>query len=130
MLISDYQTCFVGWILALLCIISQFSLPQTTLEMAAVERLLQIPEDAVPCKIRAKRGCATHPRSIAERVNFMYIIACVTYFSRFEKRFCFLLLVFSLPSKENKNPLGSVSCYFSFLMRKKKIEKRKKQGLL
>lgn len=46
---------------------SQFSLPQTTLEMAAVERLLQIPEDAVPCKIRAKRGCATHPRSIAER---------------------------------------------------------------
>ncbi|XP_050943254.1 transcription factor bHLH128 isoform X2 [Cucumis melo] len=46
---------------------SQFSLPQTTLEMAAVERLLQIPEDSVPCKIRAKRGCATHPRSIAER---------------------------------------------------------------
>ncbi|XP_024028534.1 transcription factor bHLH128 isoform X2 [Morus notabilis] len=46
---------------------SQFSLPQTTLEMAAVEKLLQIPEDSVPCKIRAKRGCATHPRSIAER---------------------------------------------------------------
>ncbi|PON95557.1 Basic helix-loop-helix transcription factor [Trema orientale] len=46
---------------------SQFSLPQTTLEMAAVEKLLHIPEDSVPCKIRAKRGCATHPRSIAER---------------------------------------------------------------
>ncbi|KAJ7957343.1 Transcription factor protein [Quillaja saponaria] len=46
---------------------SQFSLPQTTLEMAAVENLLHIPEDSVPCKIRAKRGCATHPRSIAER---------------------------------------------------------------
>ncbi|KAK7310220.1 hypothetical protein RJT34_07599 [Clitoria ternatea] len=43
---------------------SQFSLPQTTLEM---EKLLHIPEDSVPCKIRAKRGCATHPRSIAER---------------------------------------------------------------
>lgn len=37
--------------------------------MATVEKLLQIPEDSVPCKIRAKRGCATHPRSIAERVS-------------------------------------------------------------
>nr|WKE35208.1 basic helix-loop-helix family protein [Rosa persica] len=46
---------------------SQFSLPQTSLEMATVEKLLHIPEDSVPCKIRAKRGCATHPRSIAER---------------------------------------------------------------
>ncbi|WJZ87992.1 hypothetical protein VitviT2T_007332 [Vitis vinifera] len=45
----------------------QFSLPQTSLEMAAVEKLLQVPEDSVPCKVRAKRGCATHPRSIAER---------------------------------------------------------------
>ncbi|KAJ8477974.1 hypothetical protein OPV22_021701 [Ensete ventricosum] len=26
-------------------------------------------QDAVPCKIRAKRGCATHPRSVAERVR-------------------------------------------------------------
>ncbi|ONI35780.1 hypothetical protein PRUPE_1G554600 [Prunus persica] len=26
-------------------------------------------EDAVPCRVRAKRGCATHPRSIAERVR-------------------------------------------------------------
>ncbi|KAK4751268.1 hypothetical protein SAY87_004750 [Trapa incisa] len=40
---------------------------QTTLEMATVEKLLHIPEDSVPCKIRAKRGFATHPRSIAER---------------------------------------------------------------
>ncbi|XP_022955355.1 transcription factor bHLH128-like isoform X2 [Cucurbita moschata] len=46
---------------------SQFSMPQTTLEMATVERLLHIPEHSAPCKIRAKRGCATHPRSIAER---------------------------------------------------------------
>ncbi|KAI4302723.1 hypothetical protein MLD38_038440 [Melastoma candidum] len=46
---------------------TQFSLPQTTLEMATVERMLHIPDDSVPCKIRAKRGCATHPRSIAER---------------------------------------------------------------
>ncbi|KAK4777774.1 hypothetical protein SAY87_017961 [Trapa incisa] len=42
------------------------SLPKTFDEMSAVEKLLQ---DAVPCKIRAKRGCATHPRSIAERVR-------------------------------------------------------------
>ncbi|KAJ0977007.1 hypothetical protein J5N97_012481 [Dioscorea zingiberensis] len=43
---------------------SQFSLPQTSLEM---EKLLQRQQDYVPFKIRAKRGCATHPRSIAER---------------------------------------------------------------
>ena len=36
--------------------------------MATIEKLLQF-QDAVPCKIRAKRGCATHPRSIAERVS-------------------------------------------------------------
>ncbi|MED6130891.1 hypothetical protein PIB30_004751 [Stylosanthes scabra] len=46
---------------------SQYSLPQTALEMATMEKLMHIPEDSVPCKIRAKRGCATHPRSIAER---------------------------------------------------------------
>ncbi|KAH7681128.1 Myc-type basic helix-loop-helix (bHLH) domain-containing protein [Dioscorea alata] len=43
---------------------SQFSLPKTSLEM---EKLLQSPQDYVPFKVRAKRGCATHPRSIAER---------------------------------------------------------------
>lgn len=32
-----------------------------------MEKLL---EDSVPCRVRAKRGCATHPRSIAERVRF------------------------------------------------------------
>nr|WIE96124.1 basic helix-loop-helix transcription factor [Loropetalum chinense var. rubrum] len=44
------------------------SLPKTSAEMVAMEKLLQFP-DSVPCKIRAKRGCATHPRSIAERVR-------------------------------------------------------------
>jgi hypothetical protein len=34
-----------------------------------IEKILQF-QDAVPCKIRAKRGCATHPRSIAERVLY------------------------------------------------------------
>ncbi|KAL5206500.1 hypothetical protein ABZP36_034709 [Zizania latifolia] len=37
-------------------------------EIVAIEKFLQF-QDAVPCKIRAKRGCATHPRSIAERVR-------------------------------------------------------------
>ncbi|PKA47303.1 Transcription factor bHLH130 [Apostasia shenzhenica] len=46
----------------------QFSLPKTSSEMAALEKFLQF-QDSVPCKIRAKRGCATHPRSIAERVR-------------------------------------------------------------
>lgn len=47
----------------------QLSLPNTSAEMAAIEKFLQF-SDSVPCKIRAKRGCATHPRSIAERVFF------------------------------------------------------------
>ncbi|XWS45692.1 hypothetical protein CRYUN_Cryun14cG0001600 [Craigia yunnanensis] len=44
------------------------SLPKTSAEMAVVEKLWQF-QGPVPCKIRAKRGCATHPRSIAERVR-------------------------------------------------------------
>ncbi|KAF8077356.1 hypothetical protein N665_1043s0001 [Sinapis alba] len=46
---------------------TQFSMPQTSLEMARMESMMNIPEDSVPCRARAKRGCATHPRSIAER---------------------------------------------------------------
>uniref|UniRef100_A0A2P2JZ54 Basic helix-loop-helix family protein n=1 Tax=Rhizophora mucronata TaxID=61149 RepID=A0A2P2JZ54_RHIMU len=44
------------------------SLPKSSAEMSAIEKFLQY-QDSVPCKIRAKRGCATHPRSIAERVR-------------------------------------------------------------
>ncbi|KAF2311997.1 hypothetical protein GH714_027709 [Hevea brasiliensis] len=44
------------------------SLPKTSAEISAIEKFLQL-QDSVPCKIRAKRGCATHPRSIAERVR-------------------------------------------------------------
>ncbi|PHU15692.1 hypothetical protein BC332_16897 [Capsicum chinense] len=47
-------------------LLSHLSLPQTSAELSAMEKLL---EDSVPCKVRAKRGCATHPRSIAERVR-------------------------------------------------------------
>ncbi|KAG0488663.1 hypothetical protein HPP92_007474 [Vanilla planifolia] len=49
-------------------IVHQLGLPKTSSEIAVLEKLLQF-QDAVPCKIRAKRGCATHPRSIAERVR-------------------------------------------------------------
>ncbi|KAI3449926.1 hypothetical protein Pfo_006591 [Paulownia fortunei] len=42
------------------------SLPTSSAELSAMDKLLQ---DSVPCKIRAKRGFATHPRSIAERVR-------------------------------------------------------------
>lgn len=42
------------------------SLPKSSADLSAMEKLLQ---DSVPCKIRAKRGFATHPRSIAERVR-------------------------------------------------------------
>ncbi|KAJ8748795.1 hypothetical protein K2173_011351 [Erythroxylum novogranatense] len=41
------------------------SLPKTS---AVMEKFLHF-KGSVPCKIRAKRGCATHPRSIAERVR-------------------------------------------------------------
>ena len=36
-----------------------------------MEKLL---EESVPCRVRAKRGCATHPRSIAERVRFFFFL--------------------------------------------------------
>ncbi|KAK7285538.1 hypothetical protein RJT34_20312 [Clitoria ternatea] len=44
------------------------SLPRASSDMFAMENLIQFP-DSVPCKIRAKRGFATHPRSIAERIR-------------------------------------------------------------
>ncbi|GKV34626.1 hypothetical protein SLEP1_g42987 [Rubroshorea leprosula] len=44
------------------------SLPKSSTEMVAMEKYLHF-QDSVPCKIRAKRGCATHPRSIAERIR-------------------------------------------------------------
>lgn len=43
------------------------SLPKSFPQITTIEKFLHF-QDSVPCKIRAKRGCATHPRSIAERV--------------------------------------------------------------
>lgn len=47
------------------------SLPSSSTKMTSMEKFLQV-QGSVPCKIRAKRGFATHPRSIAERVKFYY----------------------------------------------------------
>jgi hypothetical protein len=43
-----------------------FGLYESGSSEIALEKIL---EESVPCRIRAKRGCATHPRSIAERVR-------------------------------------------------------------
>ncbi|XVF07310.1 hypothetical protein REPUB_Repub06bG0127000 [Reevesia pubescens] len=51
------------------------SLPKTSNEMVTMEKFLNF-QDSVPCKIRAKRGCATHPRSIAERVIIPIFHTC------------------------------------------------------
>ncbi|KVI00639.1 hypothetical protein Ccrd_021120 [Cynara cardunculus var. scolymus] len=48
-------------------LIHHTSLPKTSSEKAVVEKFLRFQQDSIPCKTRAKRGCATHPRSIAER---------------------------------------------------------------
>uniref|UniRef100_A0A453G455 Uncharacterized protein n=1 Tax=Aegilops tauschii subsp. strangulata TaxID=200361 RepID=A0A453G455_AEGTS len=44
---------------------SQFG---SSLDMPGMDDYLQLQQDSVACRVRAKRGCATHPRSIAERV--------------------------------------------------------------
>ncbi|KAL8555484.1 hypothetical protein ACS0TY_003333 [Phlomoides rotata] len=51
-------------------LVSHMSLPKTSAEMAVVENYLQFQQETtVPCQVRAKRGFATHPRSIAERMR-------------------------------------------------------------
>jgi len=67
----------------------QYSLPQTSLEMDQL--MHNIPQDSVPCKIRAKRGCATHPRSIAERV-----IHSLLYFTLYPFSFYFCFKYYSV----------------------------------
>ncbi|CAL4972625.1 unnamed protein product [Urochloa decumbens] len=46
---------------------SQFGLSKSSLEMPGMDDYLQLQQDSIACRVRAKRGCATHPRSIAER---------------------------------------------------------------
>ncbi|CAH1424885.1 unnamed protein product [Lactuca virosa] len=58
----------VGRIRAPTTLVHHLSLPTSTAELSAMDKLLQF-QDSVPLRSRAKRGCATHPRSIAERVR-------------------------------------------------------------
>ncbi|CAA0827123.1 Transcription factor bHLH130 [Striga hermonthica] len=46
-------------------LVHHLSLPRS----AENVKLLQFQPETVPCQVRAKRGCATHPRSIAERMR-------------------------------------------------------------
>lgn len=62
---SENQHNDVGRIRAPSTLVHHLSLPTSTAEL---DKLLQF-QDSVPLKSRAKRGCATHPRSIAERVR-------------------------------------------------------------
>jgi hypothetical protein len=48
----------------------QFGLSNSSLEMPGMDDYLQM-QDSIACRVRAKRGCATHPRSIAERVSYL-----------------------------------------------------------
>ncbi|KAL3615376.1 hypothetical protein CASFOL_041037 [Castilleja foliolosa] len=53
-------------------LVSHMSLPKTSNEMVVVENYLHFQQEniaSIPCQIRAKRGFATHPRSIAERMR-------------------------------------------------------------
>ncbi|KAI3823224.1 hypothetical protein L1987_04657 [Smallanthus sonchifolius] len=62
---SENQQNDVGRIRAPTSLVHHLSLPASTAEL---DKLMQF-QDSVPLKSRAKRGCATHPRSIAERVR-------------------------------------------------------------
>ncbi|KAI3822886.1 hypothetical protein L1987_10486 [Smallanthus sonchifolius] len=62
---SDNQHNDVGRIRAPTTLVHHLSLPASTAEL---DKLMQF-QDSVPLRSRAKRGCATHPRSIAERVR-------------------------------------------------------------
>ncbi|GER39384.1 basic helix-loop-helix (bHLH) DNA-bindingsuperfamily protein [Striga asiatica] len=46
-------------------LVHHLSLPRS----AENVKFLQFQPETVPCQVRAKRGCATHPRSIAERMR-------------------------------------------------------------
>ncbi|KAK9079064.1 hypothetical protein SSX86_000734 [Deinandra increscens subsp. villosa] len=62
---SGNQSNDVGRIRGPTTLIHHLSMPASTAEL---DKLMQF-QDSVPLKSRAKRGCATHPRSIAERVR-------------------------------------------------------------
>lgn len=72
-----------------------------------MERLL---EDSVMCRVRAKRGCATHPRSIAERVlkfpHYYTICGALTKFYALVILLPFFLFVLMIRSEEHGLVIG------------------------
>ncbi|KAL9249402.1 Transcription factor bHLH130-like protein [Drosera capensis] len=54
-------------------LVHHLSLPRGSTQMAATMGTVPLLQHSVPVRIRAKRGCATHPRSIAERMRRMRI---------------------------------------------------------
>ncbi|KAM3330278.1 hypothetical protein ACQJBY_026929 [Aegilops geniculata] len=58
-----------GMVTSLGKIESQFGMPTTSLDMSGMDDYLQLQQYFVACTVRTKRGCATHPRSIAERIR-------------------------------------------------------------
>ncbi|XP_073028800.1 transcription factor bHLH130-like [Primulina eburnea] len=50
-------------------LVHHLSLPNTSSNTVEMQKFLHFQQDTVPCQIRAKRGFATHPRSIAERMR-------------------------------------------------------------
>ncbi|XBI29969.1 hypothetical protein VPH35_053823 [Triticum aestivum] len=58
-----------GMVTSLSKIESQFGMPTTYLDMPDMDDYLQLQQDFIACTVRIKHGCATHPRSIAERVR-------------------------------------------------------------
>lgn len=54
-------------------LVHHLSLPRGSIQIAATMGTVPLLQHSVPVRIRAKRGCATHPRSIAERMRRMRI---------------------------------------------------------
>ncbi|VAH62195.1 unnamed protein product [Triticum turgidum subsp. durum] len=58
-----------GMVTSLSKIESQFGMSTTSLDMSDMDDYLQLQQYFIAYTVCTKRGCATHPRSIAERIS-------------------------------------------------------------
>ncbi|VAI88167.1 unnamed protein product [Triticum turgidum subsp. durum] len=58
-----------GMVTSLSKIESQFGMSTTSLDMSGMDDYLQLQQYFIAYTVCTKRGCATHPRSIAERIS-------------------------------------------------------------
>ncbi|KAF7062606.1 hypothetical protein CFC21_100396 [Triticum aestivum] len=58
-----------GMVTSLSKIESQFGMSTTSLDMSGMDDYLQLQQYFIAYTVCTKRGCATHPRSIAERIR-------------------------------------------------------------